>query len=334
MSTRHRGSWVLVDAALFCCMLSSGVPAGRCADAPAPPADAAVAWVGDGAITAGELRASLAAHPPAGAPDQAAARVRKRLDDLIAFEALYREALRQGVDRIPDLRRTIRELLVQRFLDEQVNRPAQSRPVTDEEVGAYYEAHRSEFVRPEQVRLGDIYLAVPQGADATVREERRAAAAKILEEARAASREPSGFSELVRKRSDTNPLYPLGDTGFFDREGKPQGLPAALVEAGMSLSATGEVLDRLVEAPEGFHVIMRTGRRAAENRPLEQVRHEIEGRIRRDERLRAQDDLVRRLRGETPPKIDEAALGALIDQLQPQPVRMQGPPPLPGSGPP
>ena len=76
------------------------------------------------------------------------------------------------------------------------------------------------------------------------------------------TREVDGKEVLVRKYSDLNPGYPRGDTGFFDRGGKPVGLPSPLVEAAFSIPSNGIVLDRVVETADGWSRRLTTRLRA------------------------------------------------------------------------
>ena len=240
--------------------------------------------------------------------------MRRRLEELVLAEALYAEALRRGIDREPDIRQTIRQVVVQRLLEREVDRPVFERKIAEEELKKYYEAHLADFVRPEQARASDIFFAAPEGGDAAVREAKREQAEAVLAEALALQDSRFGFGELVLKHSDEPAGRPKGDTGFFDREGKPAGIPGALAEAAFAVDRPGALVRSVVAAPEGFHVAMLTGRRAAVSRPFEDesVRREIDDRIRTEERRRRHDEFVRGVRDAAAVTVDDAALGELL----------------------
>lgn len=283
---------------------------GDAAPGVVPAPAAVVARVGGGTISSAELESYLDARPPA-AELAAAEWLRRRLDELVLAEALYREALRLGVDRAPEAARAIRQIVVQLLLEEQIEKPVRARPITEGELRAFYDSRLAEYDRPEQVRLAEIFLAARAGDDPAARELKRAQATAVLERVRGLQDKRFGFGELVLERSDTPEGHPRGDTGFFDREGKPAGIDPALTAAAFGIGKIGQVHDGVVETPAGYHIVMLVGRRDAERREFEKVRGEIETRIRREDRERAQSSLFERVRAEAAVAVDEAVFGAI-----------------------
>jgi len=284
--------------------------AGDAAPEGAPAPAAVVARVGGGTISASDLESYLGSRPPAaGSADDGW--LRRRLDELVLAEALYREALRLGVDRSPEAARTIRQIVVQLLLEEQIERPVYARPIAEEELRAFYDRRLAEYDRPEQVRLAEIFIAATAGGDPAAHELKRAQAAAALERAKGLQDKRFGFGELVLELSGTPDGHPRGDTGFFDRAGRPAGVDPALAAAAFGIGKIGQLCDVVVETPAGFHIVMLVGRRDAERRAFEQVRGEIETRIRREDRDRAQRSLFERVRAEAAVEVDEAVLGGI-----------------------
>lgn len=280
----------------------------------AASAEKAVAEAGGRAILVADLEGYLRLRPPergAGTSDEV---VRRRLEEMVLAEALYAEGLRRGIDREPDIRQTIRQVVVQRLLEREVDRPAFERKIADEELKKYYDSHLADFVRPEQARASDIFFAAPERGDPAVREEKRMKAEAVHAEALALQDSRFGFGELVLKHSDEPAGRPKGDTGFFDREGKPGGIPRALTEAVFAAERPGALLRTAVAAPEGYYVAMLTGRRAAVSRPFEDesVRREIDDRIRTEERRRRHDEFVKSVRDGAAVIVNDVALGELL----------------------
>lgn len=277
----------------------------------------AVARVGGSPITRADLEGYLRLRPPERGATVSAEAVRKRLDEIVQAEVLYREALRIGIDRDPAVRQTIRQVVVQRMLEQEIDRPVGERNIEEAELKAFYDAHLAEFARPEQVRLVDIFFAAPAGGDAAVRKEKKRKAEEVLSRARGLQDTRFGFGELVLANSDTHPRYPRGDTGFLDRKGGPLGLPEALAAAAFAIPKVGKIAERVVETPEGFHVVMLTGRRDAEHRVFEdeRVRGEIEQRIRSEERRRRHQEFVDGVRGKTETLVDESALAEIVAEM-------------------
>ena len=210
------------------------------------------------------------------------------------------------------MKQKIQQILIQHLLAEQVNRPLQTRDIAEAELKAYYDANIDEFVRSEQVRLADIFIQVPADATDSDRAERKRHAEVILDQALQAKTDRFGFSSLIRKYADKHPDYRLGDTGFFDRDGRPIGLDPALVEAAFRLERDREIADSVIETARGFHVIMRVGMRSAVKRELKDVASAIEQRIRSDELKAKRDAYINGLRQTASVSIDDAVLAAFM----------------------
>ena len=347
VSVRIRGPAMGVVLAVAAALSPAAAMAADQADPSA--AGRQVAEVGGHAILVTDLEGYLRMRPPERGAEPGEEAVRKRLEELVLAEALYTEALRRGVDREPDIRQTIRQVVIQRLLEREVDRPAFERKIADEELKRYYDAHLADYVRPEQARASDIFFAASEAGDRAVREEKRKQAEAVLAEALALQDSRFGFGELVLKHSDAPAGRPRGDTGFFDREGKPVGVPRALAEAAFGAERAGTIVRSVVAAPEGFYIAMLTGRRAAVSRPLEDegVRREIDDRIRTEERRRRHDEFVKSVRGAAAVTVDDAALGELLAGMRaaeeeakagvgifapPAAGSSQAPPSVPGAG--
>jgi parvulin-like peptidyl-prolyl isomerase len=189
-----------------------------------------VATVGNNAITVSDFKSYLSDRPTPYRYRVSKKDIEKRLDEMVLEEVLYQEALRLKLDQDPEMRQRIRKMLTQKLMDDKINREVWSREIEEVELQEYYDQHWDEFNRPEQVRLVDIFIAVPSGASSEERADLRTKTQSILDEARAVKNQRSGFGNLVRKYSDKPATYRMGDTGFFNAEGKPGGIdrsPAA-----------------------------------------------------------------------------------------------------------
>lgn len=137
--------------------------------------------------------------------------------------------------------------------------------VTDEDVARFYEANRERFSRPEQVRLRQIAIAVPAGADAAERARRRAR----IESLRTRLAAGEDFADLARRYSE-HPTRPWG--GELDPVGRGQ-LAPALEEAAFGLRP-GET-SAVIETEAGFHLLRLDERLPAATIALEQARERI-----------------------------------------------------------
>ena len=274
-----------------------------------------VADVGESAIRAADLKDYLAKRPVRHQSRDIEGEIKKRLDEMILEEVLYQEALRLELDQDPEMRRNIRQMLTQKLMSKQMNAAVKDRKIDDQAIQEYYDQQKDEFNRPAQVRLADIFISVPADATAEKKEELRKKAEKALEEAVALKGRRSGFGTLIRKYSDTNDKYRKGDTGFFDREAKPIGIDKSLVDAAFGLERVGNMVEQVIETPEGFHIVMLTGKRSAINRPLEKVRNQIVQRIRRENIKNERETFIQGLKKKADISIDDNVLAEMADEM-------------------
>ncbi len=288
--------------------------------AQAPPAkesstSAVVAHVGSNTVSADDLKAFLATRPRSYQRQMSGEELQIRLDEIILEEVLFQEALRLKIDQHPDVRRRYRTMLTQKLMDEQINRKQWNREVTDEALQAYYDQHAAEFNRPAQSRIADIFIALPEGATDAQKADLRKKAEEVLAQAVALKGQRAGFGRLVRQYSSPHKLYGKGATGFFDAEGQPLGIDKQLAEAAFKLERVGNMAEQIIVTPEGFHVIMLVGKRAALHRPLESVKNQIKRRIQREGVDTARKEFIETLKAQAEIKIDQAAVAAVQVEL-------------------
>jgi peptidyl-prolyl cis-trans isomerase SurA len=172
----------------------------------------------------------------------------KKLDDLrkqnnlATMEDLEKAAQSQGVN-FEDFKQTIRNsLITQQVIAQEVGRKLQ---ISREEGAKYYEEHKQEFERPEQVRLAEILVAIP--ADATP-EQIAAAEAKandLLKQIRGGAK----FEDVAKKSSEGPSAPDGGDLGFFKRGALAKGLE----DKTFSMKG-GEVTDP-IRTKQGFVIL-------------------------------------------------------------------------------
>ena len=282
---------------------------------------AVVARVGEGRITNGELKSYLSKRPIYTHSETLKEEVDKGLDALILEEVLYQEALRLKLDQEPDVRERMRQMLTEKLIFDQINKKEWKREISAEELKDYYEKHQGEFRRPAQVRLADIFIAVPSSAAKGVREQQRKKAQEVLSEARSFKGQRTSFGNLIRKYSDTPEKYRKGDTGFFDIKGSPVGIDKQLAEAAFRLDKVGSLSERVIETAGGFHVVMLIGKRNAVNYPLEAVQNQLKQRIRSQSVNEAREAYIKKLKDSAAIDIDQNVLSGIVAELKAQPAR-------------
>jgi parvulin-like peptidyl-prolyl isomerase len=242
--------------------------------------------------------------------------MKKKVDELVVEELLYREALRLKLDQAPDTRQRIKEILNQKLSEEQIYRKVMLRKIEQPELQAYYDGHQDEFNRPEEVRVADVFIAVPKDASNDQRVELKQKAEKVLAEALASTNQRAIFPQLIQKYSDQPEKYAKGYTGFFSADGKPNGIDPRIVEAALKLDKSGDISNTVTEADDGYHIIMLYGKRVSFNKPFEQVARELEKRIRKAEVQKRRDEFIQELKAKAKIVIDEKAFTQIQEKLR------------------
>lgn len=233
--------------------------------------DSVVARVNQSTLTVDELDAELEATALFAATPQ----MRKdRVSDWVRTELLYQEALRLNLDSdvktVRDLDRMRREHLANVMLEHMAADSAIV--VSDEEVEAYFEANRQEFVYLEpELRVSVIVLP-----DVTTARQVR----------NQLSRRSATFEELARTRSIHVSSVDGGDLGFLKRADISD---VSVQEIVFSLSA-GQVSRPVLSENGSFIFRVAERRETGTLPPLDEVRGEIVNRVLRDKRR----ELVRR----------------------------------------
>jgi peptidyl-prolyl cis-trans isomerase D len=141
-------------------------------------------------------------------------------------------------------------------------------PIAQDEIKSWYESHIDQYQEKEERRASHILIAVKAGASDADKAKAREKAQSLLDQVRGA---PASFGELAKKNSDDpGSASKGGDLGYFSRGM----MVRAFEEAAFGLKANET--SGLVESEFGFHIIRVTGIKPAKGRSLEQVRTEIE----------------------------------------------------------
>lgn len=165
---------------------------------------------------------------------------------------------------LPDFReQTRRQLIQQKYLLSQKQSVLDSaRPPTAAEVASLFELTRTEFIRPEMVRIS--MLLVPFGQDAAARTRARQQADTLAREISGSS---ANFNAAVVRAQAPNAAFQGGDFGFMPRSLEAtQRMGQEFVNVAFGLRI-GEV-SRVLEGPVGYQIIMITESHAMRNLEL------------------------------------------------------------------
>lgn len=258
---RRRAAWLFPLAAL-------SVWEG--CDRHAPPAPDVVARIGEAdEVRYSEFESYLEATVGDGESVLASDVLSQLFDQFLDETLLVRLAVDRGLVQAENGRGARR-----RAIDALLREGLRGEP-SPAEVEAWYRQHRQELARPERVRLRQILTEDRAAAERALRE--IAGGADFAQVARRLSREPGAAS------------------GGYQGELSREDLPPAFADVIFSLEP-GEV-SPVVPADYGFHIFQVMDRAPAEVVPLEDVREEILGRLRRERADRLLASLVSEARG-------------------------------------
>ncbi len=235
-----------------------------------------------------QLRQDLTLQQLAGAVGQSGLMARAVGDRILAMQTEKREVqeFRIGLDANLD-KVKLADDAARKFYDangKQFETPEQARAeyvvlsmetigaqlaVSDAEIKAWYDGHKDRFTQPEERRASHILIA----SEKLGKDKARAKAEEILIEVR---KNPAGFADLARKNSDDpGSAAKGGDLGFFGR-----GMMVKPFEEATFKLKDGEV-SGIVESDFGFHIIKLTGIHEGKEKPLAEVKGEIEAELKK-----------------------------------------------------
>lgn len=241
-----------------------------------------LAQINDTVITVSDLEERLNNQSPYVRARYASVEQKKEyLDNLVKFEVLAAEARKQGIDRDPEVVRTMKQVMIQKLLKARFDKLKQE-DITDADVQRYFDGHPEEFNRPPEIRASLILLAD------------EATAKKVVADPRTQGIENLGFRQLVGEYSiDQETKERGGDLRFFDQNNRE--LPREIVDAAFKLVNIGDVTP-VVKTARGYAVLKLTGQRRALTRSLAEVTPQIRAKLFRDKRQRLMDEYEDSLR--------------------------------------
>ncbi len=137
--------------------------------------------------------------------------------------------------------------------------------IGEEEVERYYKEHQEDFIQPEEVRIRQILLKVPEKADSAEKERIMAIAEEVFDHLQSGE----DFAEMAKKYSQDPSAQRGGDLGFFRRGQMIQ----VLEEVIFSLEV-GEISEPVL-SPLGFHLFKVEENKGRFPVPLTEARERI-----------------------------------------------------------
>lgn len=221
--------------------------------------------------------------------NQAVPAAAELLNEMVNRLALVEKAKQSGVADDAETQRRIQSVIIASLREKQLDAELAKVAVTDEEVAKAYEDKRDELTRPGLDRFAILF----QAADAKASDARKAEARKRLEDAivladanpAPGGRGPAagGFGQVTAQHSDDQvSRYKGGDIGWIETGAKETRLPANVIDAGRALEKGKR--SGVLEAADGYYVILKTDARPGGARPLEEVADKLRQQLLREKR--------------------------------------------------
>jgi len=187
---------------------------------------------------------------------------RIRRDQNIAdMETLEKMMVQQGIDPIEFKQNIKNQSLKQQLLGREVYSRVQ---ISTEEISKYYEGHKQEFDRPEEVRIREILISTEKKEPSEIPALEKKAQ-EVLQKARSGEK----FDELATKNSDGSTAKEGGDLGFF-----PRGQMVKEIEDAAFKLRRGQVSD-IIKTKFGFVIIKVEEKHEAGIQKMEVVMNDI-----------------------------------------------------------
>jgi peptidyl-prolyl cis-trans isomerase C len=109
-----------------------------------------LAKIDDVTITLGEFQERINRQSPYIRARYTSLEQKKEfLDSLVRFEVLAKEAYRRGLDKDPEVVRTMKQVMIQKLMRDEFDAKITAESITDAEMKAFYDGNLAEYVKPE-----------------------------------------------------------------------------------------------------------------------------------------------------------------------------------------
>src|SRR6266446_5172350 len=249
-----------------------------------------VAEVGSETITADEVKQRLNETSPFLRARYNTLEAKKQfVENMVRNELLAQEAIRQGYDKSPAVRETVKRAMIQELIKHQLDSKLTGTDIPDDELKKYYEAHIDEFVKPERARVMHIFLPAK---DAKERAD-------------------------ARKKAAAG-----GDLRFLSKDELAKSYNTELATAAFELKNPGDKTGPL-DTAAGVELVKLQVRTAALSRSFDESKEPIRQRMARERRSRDYDDWLKKLRETTKVAVHEQELEKIQVEAPTPPAPVQ-----------
>jgi len=320
--------------------LAAGAAAGWYVRGPAPavaPVEPPAQWVAqvEGDYISTEMFIEEMRRRVGSRPGQYQDLEQKRalLDDMVLKQAMVQAAREDGIDREPEVRRALDQMLANQYLQRSLReRQAQIR-ISEDDVRARYASAAAEYAVPARRRLALIRFAVPAEPGATDWQTAERRAGEALAEARQLPASVPHFGAVANRFSeDQDTRWRGGVVGWISDQavaGETSSLDPAVLTAARSLSVRGEFSEPL-RGNDAVYVLRLVDLDAGRTRSFEELADGIRQGLRQQRLAEMEHEFREDLLGRMRMTVRDEALAAIDPLSPPASAEPLQPPALPG----
>lgn len=252
------------------------------------------------------------------------------LEYLLSQEVLYMQAKAQGLDQTPAIDRLMKQTVVDKFLEDNLNQKVAAARVTDEEVRAHFEDNRYVYNKPAR-RRGAMILMERKSADSDeVWQQKKNTLAMIAEQVAQLDENTLHFGDLAKAHSeDRGSKYQGGVIGWLiQHPSRKYKWDDAVVDALFDLQQPGDV-SPIIETENQLYLVRLVAAEDVKEKAFDQVKAGIKNQLLQAKKQQIRADFMQSIQQQADIEIDMKMLAA-IPAFSPPEEKPLTPPALPG----
>ncbi len=252
------------------------------------------------------------------------------LEYLINQEVLYMQAKAQGLDQEPAIDRLYKKAIVDKYLEDNLNKKITAARVTEDEVRKHFEANQYVYNKPARRRAAMIYIEKKQSDTAEQLAAKTQKMQEVVDKVAGLDTETMHFGELAKVYSnDRSSMYQGGVVGWLiQHPSRKYKWADAMVEALFALENVGDV-SPIIDTEKGLYLVRLVAAENVKEKSFEQVKAGIKNQLLQAKRKQIRNDFMQATQAQAEIQIDMKMLAAIPAFSTPkkQPLK---PPALPG----
>jgi parvulin-like peptidyl-prolyl isomerase len=258
---------------------------------------------------------------------------RALLDDMVLKQALVQAAREDGIDREPEVRRALDQMLANQYLQRGLLQRQADIRISEDDVRARYASAAAEYAVPARRRLALIRFSVPAEPVAVDWEAAERRAEEALAEARQLPESVPHFGALANRFSeDQDSRWRGGVVGWISDQAAAQetsSLDPAVLSTARALSAPGD-FSAPIRGSDAVYVLRLVDVDAGRTRSFEELADGIRQGLRQQRLAEMEHEFREDLLGRMRTIVRDEALAAIDPLSPPASAEPLQPPALPG----